>query len=293
MVTVATVPSRSRDQVDRAEDLVRLGEPRQEVLEVAALDRRGELADQGRLGRPRRPVQEQVLARDDRQGDQVDDLVAADEPPLEHVDDLAAEPADRLLHHHPVPSVPGAATPPAARLLETSLDELPAGPDGLPGRPRPPRRSVRHRAASAPGARQVRRRQPALRPGPRARPRAAIAAGPPPSSADERVGRVDRPGAAVDLGQIAEAAGRPTDGRRPLDGGRRIVSRGARSSTRSPRLTSAQHACRTSSPASHATAASNGIAGPATSADSPHTPSRAGRSPRPTRLAPVRASGER
>ena len=48
-----------------------------------------------------------------------------------------------------------------------------------------------------------------------------------------------------------------------LDGGRHIVSRGSSSSTRSPRLTS-QQACQTSSPASHATAASNAIAGPAT-----------------------------
>ena len=99
-------------QVDRAEHLVRLGEPRQQVLEVPALHGRGELPDQGRLGRPRRPVQEQVLAGDDRQGDQVDHLVAADEPPLEHVDHLAAEPADRLFNHHPLPSVPGAAAPP-------------------------------------------------------------------------------------------------------------------------------------------------------------------------------------
>ena len=44
------------DQVDRAEDLVRLGEPGQQVFEIAGADGQGELADQGRLGGARRPV---------------------------------------------------------------------------------------------------------------------------------------------------------------------------------------------------------------------------------------------
>ena len=39
-----------------------------------------------------------MLAGGHRQRDQVDDLVAADEPPLERLDDLAAEASDRVIH---------------------------------------------------------------------------------------------------------------------------------------------------------------------------------------------------
>ena len=105
-------------QVDRAEHLVRLGEAGQQVLEVPPLDRGREPVDQGRLGRPRRPVQEQVLARDDGQGDQVDHLIPADEPPLHHVDHLAAEPAHRLVNHRgssPRPASASAADDPSPR----------------------------------------------------------------------------------------------------------------------------------------------------------------------------------
>ena len=92
-------PLAEPDQVDRAEDLVRLGEPGQQIFKIVAPDRRGKLADQGRLGGPRRPVQEQVLAGRDRQRDQVDDLVAADEPPFERLDHFAAEAGDRVIGH--------------------------------------------------------------------------------------------------------------------------------------------------------------------------------------------------
>src|SRR5581483_8773997 len=78
-------------EVDRPEDLVRLREARQEVLEVAALDRLREVADERALRGPGRAVEEQVLARDDRDGEEVRDLVASDEAALERVRDLGAQ----------------------------------------------------------------------------------------------------------------------------------------------------------------------------------------------------------
>ena len=69
-------------QIDRAENFVGLGEAREQVFEVAAADGGGELADDQRFRRPRRPIQEQVFAGHDGQGDQIDDLVASDEAGL-------------------------------------------------------------------------------------------------------------------------------------------------------------------------------------------------------------------
>ncbi len=38
-----------------------------------------------------------------RQRDQVDDFIATDEPPLERLDHLRPEPADRWIHHESAP----------------------------------------------------------------------------------------------------------------------------------------------------------------------------------------------
>src|ERR1019366_967168 len=60
--------------IDGAEDLVRLGEARQQVLEVASLHEAGERADESALRRSRRPNEDGVLARDRRHEEQADDL---------------------------------------------------------------------------------------------------------------------------------------------------------------------------------------------------------------------------
>ncbi len=85
-------------QVDRSEDLVRLGEAREEVLEVAPLHGLGERADERRLRRPRGPVEEQVLAGDDGDGHEIADLVASHVAPLERLHDLAPEALDGVAH---------------------------------------------------------------------------------------------------------------------------------------------------------------------------------------------------
>ena len=171
-------------QVDRAEDLVGLGEAGQQVFEVPPLDRRGELADQGRLRRPRRPVEEQVLAGDDRQGDQVDDLVAADEPALQVVDHVGAEPLDRRRQPRATPSAirPAGRAGALPRPSKTSSTYSSAGPRGIQpgfsvaGQPL----GVEHPAG--PGGRRGRRRRRAPRRRPTGRPRAARRGGPRPGA---------------------------------------------------------------------------------------------------------------
>src|SRR5262249_4708693 len=56
-----------------------------------ALNGAGEVANERRLGGPRRPEQKQVLASHHRQGDQIDNVIAADETLFERLDDLAAQ----------------------------------------------------------------------------------------------------------------------------------------------------------------------------------------------------------
>src|SRR5262245_17068071 len=69
--------------VDRAEDLVGLGEAREQVLEVLGLHQLGEGADERALGSAGRAQEHAVLASDDGDEQQADDLVLAQELPLE------------------------------------------------------------------------------------------------------------------------------------------------------------------------------------------------------------------
>ena len=89
-------------QVDRPEDLVRLGKTGEQVFKVFAAHGAGKLPDQGRLGGSRRPVQDQVLAGGDCQRDQVDDLIAVNEPPLERLDDFPAQAVDGIIQREPL-----------------------------------------------------------------------------------------------------------------------------------------------------------------------------------------------
>ena len=77
-----------RGDVDRAEDLVRLGEAREQVLEVVRLHQLGERADERALGRAGRAEQHAVLAGDDRDHQEPDDLVLAEELPFEGAREL-------------------------------------------------------------------------------------------------------------------------------------------------------------------------------------------------------------
>ena len=72
-----------RGDVDRAEDLVGLREAREQVLEVAGLHQLGQGADERALGRARGPEQDAVLAGDDGDHQEADDLVLAEELVLE------------------------------------------------------------------------------------------------------------------------------------------------------------------------------------------------------------------
>ena len=98
---MTTVPFAEPGDVDRAENLVRFGEARQHVLEIAALDRLGELANQCRLGGARRPVQKEMLPGDQGQGNQIDDLFPAHETLLQRLHDFISETVDnRILHEN-------------------------------------------------------------------------------------------------------------------------------------------------------------------------------------------------
>ena len=65
--------------VDGAEELVGLGEARQQVLEVARVDELGEGAHQRRLGGAGRADEEHVLAGDDGDEEQADDFLLVEE----------------------------------------------------------------------------------------------------------------------------------------------------------------------------------------------------------------------
>ena len=72
-----------RRDVDRTEDLVRLGEAREEVLEVVRLEEAREHADERALRRAGRADEHGVLAGDDGDEQEADDLVLAEEARLE------------------------------------------------------------------------------------------------------------------------------------------------------------------------------------------------------------------
>ena len=75
--------------VDRAEDLVRLGEPRQQVLEVARVDQAGEVPHQRRLRGPGGTHDQHVLAGDQRHQQHADQLALVEVPLVERAPDLA------------------------------------------------------------------------------------------------------------------------------------------------------------------------------------------------------------
>jgi hypothetical protein len=66
-------------QVDRPDDLARLGEPAEQVLEVAPAERARHPAHRLALGGARRPEHEQVLAGDRGERDQIDQDIAIDQ----------------------------------------------------------------------------------------------------------------------------------------------------------------------------------------------------------------------
>src|SRR5262249_10842330 len=72
-----------RAHVDGAEDLVRLGEPGEEVLEVLRLHELGERPDEGALRGAGWAEEDAVLAGDDGDHQEADDLVLAEELALE------------------------------------------------------------------------------------------------------------------------------------------------------------------------------------------------------------------
>ncbi len=79
--------------IERAEQLVRLGEPREQVIEDAAFDAAAQFVHQGAFGGAGRAENEQVLAAGQADAEQVDDFVLADKRGLErrqHVRDQAA-----------------------------------------------------------------------------------------------------------------------------------------------------------------------------------------------------------
>ena len=68
--------------VERPEQLVGLGEPRQQIVEHPPVDPPRQVLHEGRLGGARRTEDEQVFARDEADAQQVDDLVLGDERAL-------------------------------------------------------------------------------------------------------------------------------------------------------------------------------------------------------------------
>ena len=67
-------------QIDRPEDLARLGEAAQQILEVARAEDGGDAARGLALARARRTDDERMLAGDRRQRDELDERLAIDEP---------------------------------------------------------------------------------------------------------------------------------------------------------------------------------------------------------------------
>ena len=82
-------PLAKRLDVDRAEDLVRLREPGQQVLEVARVDEPREVPDQRRLGGARRPDDEHVLAGHQRDQQETNQLPLVEVARVERPPDLA------------------------------------------------------------------------------------------------------------------------------------------------------------------------------------------------------------
>ena len=82
-------PFPKRLDVDRAEDLVRLGKARQQVLEVAGVDETGQVPDQRRLGGAGRPDDQHVLARHQRDQQQANQLRLVEVARVERPPDLA------------------------------------------------------------------------------------------------------------------------------------------------------------------------------------------------------------
>ena len=74
--------------IERPEQFVGLGEAGQQIIEDAALDPPGQVLDQGAFGRARRPQQEQVFAGHQRDAQQVDDFILADEGRLHRREDF-------------------------------------------------------------------------------------------------------------------------------------------------------------------------------------------------------------
>ena len=192
-------PLAEPDQVDGAEDLVGLGEPGEQIFEIVPLDGEGKLTDQGRLGSARRPMKQEVLAGRDGQGDQVDDLVAADEPPLERLDDLAAESRDRVVHREPLhePEAGAVRARSARRPRSFAHQFIIVGGArrwrGTPGGTVVVRSSVRRTAARARDVRRDRAERAGPRPRRRARRIRARIGAPAPGS---RVSGRSRPGRA-------------------------------------------------------------------------------------------------
>jgi hypothetical protein len=80
--SLVTTLAEGRD-VDRPEEFVRLGEARQEVLEVVRLQQAREHPDERALGGAGRSDEYRVLARDDGDEQEADDLVLAEKARLE------------------------------------------------------------------------------------------------------------------------------------------------------------------------------------------------------------------
>lgn len=83
--------------VKRSEQLVRLGKASQQIVEHPPVELLRKCLDEGTLGRSGRAVQEEVLAHDQADSQQVDDLVLADEHRFERLEHSGIQPVDGCL----------------------------------------------------------------------------------------------------------------------------------------------------------------------------------------------------
>src|SRR5262249_34488640 len=90
-------PFAKSGDVHRPEDLVRLGEAREQVFEVPRLEQAREHPDERRFRGARRTDQDRVLARDRRDEEEPDHLVFAEETRLEGSPNLGEANRERVV----------------------------------------------------------------------------------------------------------------------------------------------------------------------------------------------------
>ena len=83
-------------QIERAEEFVRFGETREQIVKAAPFEPRGDVMHERTFRSARRPEDEQVFATHKAQAEQVDDFVLADKTPLHRIEHFGVQAASEI-----------------------------------------------------------------------------------------------------------------------------------------------------------------------------------------------------